>query len=365
MATVTKETDGTFSVSPNGDTAVTLATENTYLDKNIVFNINGGTEIIVDDSAPVSTTKLKIEPEVTQVEVLTADDLQKRCNLNLLDNGCFITPVNQRGQTAYYGSNQYCVDRWYLSGDGAGTYATIQKGYIEYVGYGNSNLAQWIENKYDGMKLTYTILIRNSKNLRMTARYENWVEIASKTIPDNYNGIASITFTVPSGHTGTDSGKRLLFSLCGQTESKENWANVVGMKVELGSQQTLAHEEDGTWVLNEIPDYGEELRRCQRYFVRSDPAGELSGVYPAKRIYSNVFTGAQFPVRMAEIPSVTIINPSTLARGYACYWNSSQNYEAFPGWIGYDRFLMVCPSFSEDIVPLYYAYEATVPGLGS
>lgn len=36
-------------------------------------------------------------------------------------------------------------------------------------------------------------------------------------------------------------------------------------KLELGSQQTLAHKEDGVWVLNEIPDYGEQLARCQRF----------------------------------------------------------------------------------------------------
>ena len=37
-------------------------------------------------------------------------------------------------------------------------------------------------------------------------------------------------------------------------------------KIELGSTQTLAHQEGDRWVLNEIPDYGEQLRRCQRYF---------------------------------------------------------------------------------------------------
>ena len=40
------------------------------------------------------------------------------------------------------------------------------------------------------------------------------------------------------------------------------------MKLELGSVQTLAHQENGVWVLNEIPDYGEQLARCQRYFQR-------------------------------------------------------------------------------------------------
>ena len=42
---------------------------------------------------------------------------------------------------------------------------------------------------------------------------------------------------------------------------------VYAVKLELGSQQTLAHQDaDGNWILNEIPDYGEQLRRCQRYF---------------------------------------------------------------------------------------------------
>ena len=38
-------------------------------------------------------------------------------------------------------------------------------------------------------------------------------------------------------------------------------------KLELGTTQTLAHQdENGNWVLNEIPDYGEQLARCQRYY---------------------------------------------------------------------------------------------------
>ena len=39
------------------------------------------------------------------------------------------------------------------------------------------------------------------------------------------------------------------------------------IKLELGDTQTLAHQNaDSNWVLNEIPDYGEQLARCQRYF---------------------------------------------------------------------------------------------------
>lgn len=44
--------------------------------------------------------------------------------------------------------------------------------------------------------------------------------------------------------------------------------HLVAVGLELGPQQTLAHQENGVWVLNEIPDYGEQLRRCQRYYQR-------------------------------------------------------------------------------------------------
>ena len=37
----------------------------------------------------------------------------------------------------------------------------------------------------------------------------------------------------------------------------------VAVKLELGTEQTLAHQENGVWVLNEIPDYEEELIRCK------------------------------------------------------------------------------------------------------
>lgn len=39
-------------------------------------------------------------------------------------------------------------------------------------------------------------------------------------------------------------------------------------KLELGDTQTLAHKENEKWVLNEIPDFGEQLRRCQRFYRR-------------------------------------------------------------------------------------------------
>jgi hypothetical protein len=38
------------------------------------------------------------------------------------------------------------------------------------------------------------------------------------------------------------------------------------VKLELGESQTLAHLVNGEWQLNDIPNYAEELAKCQRYF---------------------------------------------------------------------------------------------------
>ena len=48
------------------------------------------------------------------------------------------------------------------------------------------------------------------------------------------------------------------------------WLNsgetIFAAKLELSDRQTLAHQEGDKWVLNEVPNYGEQLARCQRYY---------------------------------------------------------------------------------------------------
>ena len=71
---------------------------------------------------------------------------------------------------------------------------------------------------------------------------------------------------------GKSNGIWIIYALITYNQSTEQAINIKAAKLELGSQQTLAHQDaDGNWVLNEIPDYGEQLRRCQRYFVNFNP----------------------------------------------------------------------------------------------
>jgi len=65
---------------------------------------------------------------------------------------------------------------------------------------------------------------------------------------------------------------------------------IQAIKLELGDQQTLAHQENGVWVLNEVPDYEYELYRCKT--STADPSDTyankvLSTNLPNKNLLDN------------------------------------------------------------------------------
>ena len=80
------------------------------------------------------------------------------------------------------------------------------------------------------------------------------------------------------------------------------YVDIVAAKLEIGSTQTLVHQKNGVWVLNEIPNYAEELFKCQRYLVKFNS-------YQRKRadaIVGNNSIDFLFPIpcTMASIPSI-------------------------------------------------------------
>ncbi len=90
--------------------------------------------------------------------------------------------------------------------------------------------------------------------------------------------------------------------------------NIYAIKLELGDTQTLAHQENGVWVLNEIPDFGEELRKCQRYFCKSFPFSLAPISANANIDYATMGTArnngpysVSFPVEMRTVPTITKI----------------------------------------------------------
>ena len=169
------------------------------------------------------------------------------CNPNLLDNWYFGNPVNQRGQTSYTGG--YCIDRWIITGDNP--QLTVTSGSLKGVGYLIQKAEVYTSSFLEGMQLTLSALMSD-------------------------NTFGSVTFHLIKGMANPLAiikNDYIVYSEWANTNDffTVNWKNdseavgLVAIKLELGPQQTLAHQENGVWVLNEIPDYGEQLLKCQRY----------------------------------------------------------------------------------------------------
>ena len=175
-----------------------------------------------------------------------------RTNPNLLDNWYFGNPVNQRGQTEYTEDTTYTIDRWWLQYD---TTLSVVDGGIK-IG-GKWDVQQYFENTLPNATYTLSLLYKDrtgSDPLRLIAGNRTDSDIA-QTESKDASGILSVTFS-------TATSNKVYFGFAG---SVDNSATIIAAKLELGSTQTLAHKENGVWVLNEIPDFGEQLRRCQRY----------------------------------------------------------------------------------------------------
>ena len=176
--------------------------------------------------------------------------LQKKANQNFFDNPLF--QVNQRGFSGENTSGGYFLDRFlgyncsYTDG-----VLKIRKGMFDESvnGYIIQRVESALSSELNGKVCTFSALVNDSL-ISGTAVYSNTSEVTYA----NENGVRLYT-QIANGHVE-------LVVVTDETTDK----TISAVKIELGDQQTLAHQENGVWVLNEIPNYGEQLARCQRYF---------------------------------------------------------------------------------------------------
>ena len=195
------------------------------------------------------------------------------CNRNLLDNWYFGNPVNQRGKTTYSGAG-YGIDRWKAEAVTPNV-TTIKDGYIELSQ--NALIEQILEEPYSLCEKQVTVSALTTTGLYFaTATVPSKEELSAITADEN---IGVKYFAVNGNNTGyvclqhskEHATKVMLRAFEGYT------VGVIAVKLEIGPQQTLAHQENGVWVLNEIPDYGEELTKCMRYLQIISTPYDTSG----------------------------------------------------------------------------------------
>ena len=182
-------------------------------------------------------------------------------NPNLLDNWYFGNPVNQRGQTEHTGAqNGYFIDRWRL-GSYNQTVAVTGNG-LHWSTTTGIWCTQILENfdKLIGRMLTLSAII-NGVLYSVTGVLNESGSVSMQPVDNMFVEL-----------THDEKGFRFV-----TYNSPTPTVTILAAKLELGSQQTLAHLENGNWVLNEIPDFGEQMAKCQRYFWRFAPPQYVAG----------------------------------------------------------------------------------------
>lgn len=224
-------------------------------------------------------------------------------NPNLLDNWYFGRPVNQRGQTELASGNwdKYFIDRWIASSSDHAYTITDDGIKISNMQHKYSQI--WRQNLERMEKRTYTLsfLLKNIGLLSIT-----FTPQGSDYVEQTLDGGFIVSFI--SDDNLANPAIRLLDS----TSVTVSDVTLIAAKLELGDTQTLAHKENGVWVLNEIPDFGEQLRRCQRYAVDDNyhtTVGQLN--YDGDTYYISV----QFPCVMRTTPVITLKEISAIGWG--------------------------------------------------
>ena len=194
-------------------------------------------------------------------------DIPVGCNANLLRNGTFAEGfiVNQRGKTSYAGTG-YGVDMWYTTGATLSVDVTAE-GVKLYKNDASANpaWAQALETDVAvGQTVTVSMLYKGSGE-GASLRVAQSVGIVTLANVSDWT-LVQKTFALEKWSVGALQDRAIVAIQCFENMAVNQGLYIKAIKLELGEQQTLAHQENGAWVLNELPDYGGELLRCQRYY---------------------------------------------------------------------------------------------------
>ena len=217
-------------------------------------------------------------------------------NRNLLDNGDFRNPVNQRGQTSYTGS-RYGIDRWRVSTNNSTAAVSVGDGWINFTSDASGtyiNFSSTVEKVQPGNYTLSFLVDDHTKAQQIYVQGGN----SSNVFDSN---LLTMTFSV---------AETSAITVGIQKKAASSTLKIYAAKLELGSVQTLAHQENGVWVLNDPPpNYAEELAKCQRYY----------------QLYTSA---AQRPTNGADCrPVMRIANPSqgTIAISGTTYYFNDAN----------------------------------------
>lgn len=203
-----------------------------------------------------------------------------------------------------YIGTRYGIDRWKISNGGSGTcWMLIEDDGItigtdtKYGVYFIQAIDPSVVKALAGKTVTLSVLAGGksgafSGNIYINGSWNDYWAIKA-------NDVSTKKYTIPANATS-------MSIQYAESGSGAGTCKLKAVKLELGTQQTLAHQdENGNWVLNEIPDYGEQLARCQRELYRDGGSDYTSVGYGLAESGKTAYFLVKLPVPMRVRPSVT------------------------------------------------------------
>ena len=221
-------------------------------------------------------------------------------NPNLLDNWYFGDPINQRGIVTNQAIAGYGLDRWTC--EGGGYFSEFNNDSAKYhfpeQYYG---LTQKVDNynNYAGKTITASLLVQEYTGSICLMIYDGANHYCYNDLISS-NGLHTVTVNLPK------SISTLWFRIEPRTTETAS-IKISAAKLEFGSQQTLARQENGVWVLNDPPpNKALELAKCQRYFYSSGKTGAINAYMGTARTVEWVIDNFRLPTTMRTIPTISI-----------------------------------------------------------
>lgn len=210
-----------------------------------------------------------------------ASAVQGWSNPNLGINCDFRRPVNRNGRDEYTAAGM-TIDRWRLSMSAPGISVrvlpegiSIDKAQADVYG----RIAQSLDNpgSLSGATVTVSILAKGDTTpylLLFLNGEAGGTGLVNIPLTDEYK-LYSITRTLRSGDI-----TRVDAAVGYQTSTPAGSCALLGLKIDMGTRQTLAHQDEaGNWVLNDPPDYALQYALCSLY-------SPITGAFVGSR-YSN------------------------------------------------------------------------------
>ena len=252
-------------VEVNGETKLDL-TQDTVTPENLLSGATAHNAAGKQISGAVAPVRYDVAQDLTSnqktrarrnIAAASIDEVNAIPKPNLFINP--LLQIWQRYPSGWSGVpvNRYLADGWrVLSSNGAKTNNLIPAapyGMTNVAGGPNCSISQFLENaaQFNGLQMTCSVL---------------------KIAIDGSQSFITATKTASSWTDSTD-----ILAFFG-TSSEWRWINsgetLIGAKLEVGTQQTFVHKNtDGSYTLNEIPEVGKELARCQRRYQLFSSAG--------------------------------------------------------------------------------------------